>query len=217
MGAPTAGTMFNPARLALRQIWRSRSFAVLTCLCLGVGVGATSAMFGAIHTLFLAPPTGVRAPERIVRFYFVRHIPDGRTIINDLTSYPGYADFRDHTRGFESVAAFQNTLISEEAAPLRRKCGVSSQPTTILKRSASRRRSDGCSRVTSEPPLRRQSPSSAMACGSADSDRVPAPWARSSPWPTGCIPALASPPAASPASTSNPSMSDCHSNWPPTT
>ena len=52
-------------RFAFRQLLRSPRFAFLAVLTLGIGIGATSAVFGLIQGVLLSPPPYSR-PDRLV-------------------------------------------------------------------------------------------------------------------------------------------------------
>src|SRR5579862_2749225 len=58
--------MFQDLRLGLRMILRQRGFTSIAVLTLGLGIGATSAVFSLIHGVLLTPPP-YRAPDRLVR------------------------------------------------------------------------------------------------------------------------------------------------------
>lgn len=47
--------MLHDLRFALRQLWRNRSFALVAIVSLGVGIGATTAVFSAVYGLLLSP------------------------------------------------------------------------------------------------------------------------------------------------------------------
>jgi predicted permease len=95
-------------RYAVRQFGRNPGFAITAVLTLALGLGATTAIFTLIYnTMLKAMP--VQHPAQL---YMVGRDPtccnygglqgdDWRIFSNDLYLY-----FRDHTQGFESVAAF---------------------------------------------------------------------------------------------------------------
>ncbi len=55
-------------RFAFRQIRKSPGFAVAIILCLGLGIGANTAIFDISRTM-LVPKSEIRDPKRIVRIY----------------------------------------------------------------------------------------------------------------------------------------------------
>ncbi len=66
-GEPVIHNLFYESRLAARSLLtRQRSFTLLCVITLGLGLGATTAIFSVVHGVLLAPlPYG--EPERIVR------------------------------------------------------------------------------------------------------------------------------------------------------
>ncbi len=63
-------------RYALRQVRRSPGFTAAVVLTLALGIGANAIMFGVVDRLLLRPPTGVAAPDCVVRIYFQLKAPD---------------------------------------------------------------------------------------------------------------------------------------------
>jgi hypothetical protein len=52
-------------RYAVRTLWKSRSFAVVTVLSLGIGIGANTALFSLVDALLMRS-LPVEAPDRLV-------------------------------------------------------------------------------------------------------------------------------------------------------
>ncbi|HEX5435575.1 MAG TPA: ABC transporter permease [Gemmatimonadaceae bacterium] len=107
-------SLLHDLRYALRMMRRSPSFTLIAVLCLALGIGATSTIFGIVDALFFRPPVGVGDPGAIVRPYIARRTgnittgPEGST----RTSYPEYLDLRDNTRSLSGVAAFMNVSLT---------------------------------------------------------------------------------------------------------
>lgn len=76
-------------RYALRQLKRSPGFASLAVLCLALGIGVNTAVFGVLNSILLRP-MAVSDPERLIM------VSRGQTA---TFSYPTYRDFqvRSHT------------------------------------------------------------------------------------------------------------------------
>src|ERR1044071_7063165 len=55
----------NDVRYAFRQIARSPGFAMVAVLCLGLGIGANTAIFSALNSV-LFRPLSVADPERLL-------------------------------------------------------------------------------------------------------------------------------------------------------
>ena len=64
-------------RYAFRTLGKNRRFAVIAILTLGLGIGATTAVFSLFDTIYLGK-LPVRDPEQIVRFRDSTIAPDGR-------------------------------------------------------------------------------------------------------------------------------------------
>ena len=82
-------------RYAFRQLRRAPGFAALAVLCLGLGIGVNTAIFGVINAVILRPMP-VADPERLILF----------TRGQDTAwSYPAYRDFRDRSRAIAGITA----------------------------------------------------------------------------------------------------------------
>ena len=123
------GKILRDVQYALRQFRRNPGFAITAALTLALGLGATTAIFTLIYnTMLKALP--VHQPAKL---YMVGREPtccnygglqgdDWRIFSNDLYLY-----FRDHTKGFESLTAFQ----SFSTSLLSRRVGDSQPPITL--------------------------------------------------------------------------------------
>ncbi|HEX6494212.1 MAG TPA: ABC transporter permease [Acidobacteriaceae bacterium] len=123
------GKLLKDVQYALRQFRRSPGFAITAALTLSLGIGATTAIFTLIYnTMLKAMP--VQHPSAL---YMLGREPtccnygglqgdDWRIFSNDLYLY-----FRDHTKGFESLTAFQ----SFSTPLLTRRVGDSQPPITL--------------------------------------------------------------------------------------
>ena len=61
-------TFFANLRYAVRQLWRARTFTVVTILTLALGVGANTAIFSVVQAVLLHP-AGVDDPARVASFH----------------------------------------------------------------------------------------------------------------------------------------------------
>ena len=87
-------------RYALRTLWHSPVFMAVTVLSLGLGIGATTSVFGVIDALVLRR-LPVPAPERLVAFRGL--LPPART--NDELAYEAYTRLRDEAAVLSGLAA----------------------------------------------------------------------------------------------------------------
>src|SRR5213592_1759582 len=99
-------TLLADLRYALRTLARSPGLTLAAVLTLGLGIGATTAMFGVVDRLFFRPPAHVVDPNRVVRLYVTTTIPPWGTNTSSIGTYPRYEDFRDRARSFAAVAAY---------------------------------------------------------------------------------------------------------------
>ncbi len=99
---------FDDIRYALRQFFRTPGFTITAVLTLALGIGATTAIFTLVHAVLLKSLPVVR-PSQLVRIGNNENccINGGMQDDWSLFSTEQYREFRDHTPGFESLAAFQ--------------------------------------------------------------------------------------------------------------
>jgi predicted permease len=126
------GKLLMDVQYALRQFRRNPGFAITAALTLSLGIGATTAIFTLIYnTMLKALPV-----QHASRLYMVGKEPtccnygglegdEWRIFSNDLYLY-----FRDHTKGFESLTAFQSFTTSL----LTRRVGDPRPPDTVAGR-----------------------------------------------------------------------------------
>jgi putative ABC transport system permease protein len=87
---------------ASRQLRRSPAFAIVAVLTLGLGIGATTAIFSAVDGVLLRPLPYPNA-DRLVRVF---HLNAGQSERDDATP-ANFFDWRDRNRSFERLAFFQ--------------------------------------------------------------------------------------------------------------
>jgi predicted permease len=123
------GKLLKDVQYALRQFRRNPGFAITAALTLSLGIGATTAIFTLIYnTMLKALPV-----QHASKLYMVGKEPtccnygglqgdEWEIFSNDLYLY-----FRDHTKGFDSLTAFQ----SFSTPLLTRRVGDSHPPDTV--------------------------------------------------------------------------------------
>ncbi|HMC56602.1 MAG TPA: ABC transporter permease [Gemmatimonadaceae bacterium] len=101
-GARRAGLLRDlagDALYALRRMRHAPQTAILTILTMGIGIGATTAIFSVVDAVALRP-LPIPDADRVVNIYETNPTNNSWS-----TSEPNYLDFRDRTRSFTSVAA----------------------------------------------------------------------------------------------------------------
>lgn len=91
--------MLHDLRFAFRQLAKSPGFSFLAILALALGIGANTAMFSLISTLFLRPLPFAQ-PGRIVML--TSNLPE-RQLTNAPFSYPRYLAVRDGQQVFSEI------------------------------------------------------------------------------------------------------------------
>lgn len=82
--------MLNDVRLAVRFLRKCPVFSLVAILSLGIGIGASTAIFSVVNALLIRSPEGIGEPERVVEL--------GRTQRGngfDTFSYPDFLDYRE--------------------------------------------------------------------------------------------------------------------------
>jgi putative ABC transport system permease protein len=93
-------TVFADLRYASRRLRSAPGFAVVTVLTLGLGIGATTAIFTVLNGLVFRP-LPFREPKRLVMIW-----ETNRDYPQILVSYPNYLDWHGRLRAFEDVALY---------------------------------------------------------------------------------------------------------------
>jgi len=111
-------SLIHDLRYAVRTLARSPGFTLAAVVCLALGIGANSAMFGVVDALLLRPPSAVSDPGRLTRLFFTEHVRSGDATW-DATSYPTYERLRDGVPGFAGVTAyFADSVAARQGADL---------------------------------------------------------------------------------------------------
>src|SRR5687768_12781591 len=90
-------------RYALRWLLRSPGFASVAVLTLGLGIGATTAIFAVVNAVLLEPLPYAESDRLAIIFGQHRE----RGWLNSNISYPDYLSWKERVRSFEKLAIFQ--------------------------------------------------------------------------------------------------------------
>src|SRR6185312_1914511 len=113
---PLAGSLTD-LRHAFRLLWKSKGITATTLITLGLGIGATTAIFSTVYSLMLKP-LPYQEPERIVELYSsaakagLNHMP---------ANVPFYLDYSRNASSYESLGlwTFFFSLVGDKASILR--------------------------------------------------------------------------------------------------
>ena len=109
--------MTSELRHAVRLLWKSKGITATTLLTLGLGIGATTAIFSTVYSLMLKP-LPYQEPERIVELYSsaakagLNHMP---------ANVPFYLDYSRNGTSYESLGlwSFFYGLVGEKDSVVR--------------------------------------------------------------------------------------------------
>jgi predicted permease len=109
-GLPLLETLLQDTRHAVRRLRNEPIFALTIALTLGLGIGATTSIFTLVHAVLLKS-LAVSNPSQLYRLGHETHCCDygGYQQYKEfsIVSYDLYKHFRDNTKGFAELAAFQ--------------------------------------------------------------------------------------------------------------
>jgi predicted permease len=108
---------FTDVRHAFRLLWKSKGITITTLLTLGLGIGATTAIFSTVYSLMLKP-LPYQEPERIVELYTsaskagLHHMP---------ANVPFYLDYSRNAASYESLGlwSFFYGLVGDKDSVVR--------------------------------------------------------------------------------------------------
>ena len=107
-----ASGLIQDAQYALRSLRRSPGFAVFTALIIGLGVGATTAVFSVMKPLMIAP-LPFEDPEELVWIELAN--TNGSTSLSGITSRSGnLRDYREMVGAFDGITGYN--AFSDQAA-----------------------------------------------------------------------------------------------------
>lgn len=96
-------------KFAFRQLLKSPGFTAVAVITLALGIGANTAIFSLVNSVFLRSISGVRNPEELVAFDFKQ---TGKSTPIPRFSYPDFVDMRQGAEVFQDMAAFDREVIT---------------------------------------------------------------------------------------------------------
>src|SRR5437868_14438576 len=98
--------MIRDFRFAFRQLIKAPGFTIAAVLVLALGIGANTAVFSLVNTLFFAPPAYAK-PHQMMQI-FSQDKKDPKKFRG--FSYPTYRDTREQNTVFSDAMAFNLAL-----------------------------------------------------------------------------------------------------------
>jgi len=108
---------------AWRGLSRRPGFTLVAVLTLAIGIGGSTALFSAVHSLILRP-LPFENPNELTRITLVRPGPEPPSSVDRefVWSYPKYVAFRDEQEGFSDLALYADgpaTITDEDPEQVR--------------------------------------------------------------------------------------------------
>jgi predicted permease len=99
--------MIQDLKFALRQLYKAPGFTIAAVIVLALGIGANTAVFSLVHTMFFAPPPYANSQEVVQLFSQDKKNPKTYRGF----SYPTYADIRAQNTVFADVMAYNLAMV----------------------------------------------------------------------------------------------------------
>jgi len=119
-------TLWQDLRYGVRVLRKNKGFAAVAVLTLALGIGANTAIFSVVNAAILRPLPYPDPARLAVLWGNVKRLRVERR----GASYPDYRDWRDQSRSFEAMAAFDGAELALTGVPEpeRIPCEYVSQP-----------------------------------------------------------------------------------------
>jgi predicted permease len=114
---PVIDALCGDAKLAFRQLRKSRGFALAAIGTLALGIGATTAIFSLVDAVLLRP-LPFPQPDRLMYLQERDHSLPGAP--PDSLSYPDYFDWRAQNHTFAGMASYRDAMITLESGDAAR-------------------------------------------------------------------------------------------------
>lgn len=92
--------MLTDLRYGAKMLWKSKGVTIVAVISLAIGIGANSAIFSLVNSIFLRP-RAVSQPDQLVELY----VGEGEHPY-DTTSYPSYLELHDRNEVLSGLAAY---------------------------------------------------------------------------------------------------------------
>src|SRR5437588_4659425 len=99
--------MIQDLKFAIRQLFKAPGFSAAAVIVLALGIGANTAVFSLVHTMFFAPPPYAK-PQEVVQI-FSQDKKNPKTFRG--FSYPTYQDIRGQNTVFADVMSYDLAMI----------------------------------------------------------------------------------------------------------
>src|ERR1700752_1004192 len=99
--------MIHDFKFAVRQLFKAPGFTVTAIIVLALGIGANTAVFSLVHTLFFTPPAYAQ-PNELVQVYS-QNKKNSKSY--RMFSYPTYRDLREQNTVFTDAMAYTMSLV----------------------------------------------------------------------------------------------------------
>src|SRR3984893_5595067 len=99
--------MIQDFKFAVRQLFKSPGFTTAAVIVLALGIGANTAVFSLVHTLFFAPPAYAKPAELVQVFSQDKKNPKTYRAF----SYPTYRDIKEQNTVFTDAMAYNLALV----------------------------------------------------------------------------------------------------------
>ncbi len=109
---PMVESATSDARFAFRGLRRNAGFAITTCLTIGLGIGATTAIFSLVDAVLLRP---LPFPEQDRLMWLKQQDHSLPGVVPESLSYPDYFDWRAQTRTFSGMASYAGSGVTLES------------------------------------------------------------------------------------------------------
>src|ERR1700754_1178764 len=102
-------------RFGLRSLLHSPAFALVSVLCLALGIGANAAVFSVLNAVLLRP-LPYAEPDRLVRIY-----ETSGSLTRSSGSFANFHDWQEQSHGFAALAAWveASLALQGDAGPER--------------------------------------------------------------------------------------------------